>query len=145
MITAAALFLRVEVRPPSARIELANVVRSGMVVLIGVWMFLAADSTTFRDAGSAKHLLPFQALIQDRPPLEQRTFRSSRKAVGSESMRAGTWPAAASSRQTASRRLRSIRPEGRTRDWSLMSQARSSSTRPPQQPGARVARPRLGT
>jgi hypothetical protein len=100
MTTAAATFRRVEVRPPSARIELGNVVRSGMVVLIGVWMFLAADSTTFRDAGNAaKHLLPFQALIQDRPPLEQRMFRELQEGLlEAESTRAstGTWPAPAS-------------------------------------------------
>ena len=100
MTTAAAAFRRVEVRPPSARIELGNVVRSGMVVLIGVWMFLATDSTTLRDAGGAtKHLLPFQALIQDRPPLEQRMFRELQEGLlEAESMRAstGTWPSAAS-------------------------------------------------
>jgi hypothetical protein len=99
MTTAAATFRRVEVRPPSARIELGNVVRSGMVVLIGVWMFLATDSTTRRDAGSAtKHLLPFQALVRDRPPLEQRMFRELQEGLlEAESTRAstGAWPAAA--------------------------------------------------
>jgi len=100
MTAAASAFRRVEVRPPSARIELGNVVRSGMVVLIGVWMVLAADSTTLRDAGGAtKHLLPFQALIQDRPPLEQRMFRELQEGLlEAESMRAstGAWPSAAS-------------------------------------------------
>jgi hypothetical protein len=89
---------RVEVMPPSARGELGNVVRVGMVVLVGVWMFLAADSATFRDAGGpTRHLLPFQALIQDRPALEQRMFRELQEGLlEAESKRAssGTWPAA---------------------------------------------------
>ena len=55
---------RIEVRPLSARAEFANVVRFGMVVLIGVWMFLAADSAAFRDRND-KQLLPFQSLIQE--------------------------------------------------------------------------------
>jgi hypothetical protein len=89
---------RVEVMPPSARGELGNVVRVGMVVLIGVWMFLAIDSAAFRDAGGAtRHLLPFQSLIQDRPALEQRMFRELQEGLlEAESKRAssGTWPAA---------------------------------------------------
>jgi hypothetical protein len=89
---------RVEVMPPSARGELGNVVRVGMVVLIGVWMFLATDSATFRDGGGAtRHLLPFQSLIQDRPALEQRMFRELQEGLlEAESKRAanGTWPAA---------------------------------------------------
>lgn len=67
---------RVEVRPLSARAELSNVVRFSMVVVIGVWMFLATDSATFRGADADKrHLLPFQALMQDRSSVEQRMFR----------------------------------------------------------------------
>ena len=95
MSTAAAI-RRVEVAPPSARGELGNVVRVGMVVVIGVWMVLAADSATFRDGGTAaRHLLPFQALIQDRPPLEQRMFRELQEGLlEAESKRAsgGSWP-----------------------------------------------------
>jgi hypothetical protein len=65
-----------EVRPPSARVELANVVRLSMAVVIGVWLYLATDSATFRDAGNTnRHLLPFQVLVQDRPPIDQRMFR----------------------------------------------------------------------
>ena len=88
---------RVEVRPLSARAELGNVVRFSMVILIGVWMFLAADSATFRDAAStSRHLLPFQVLIQDRPPIEQRMFRELQEGLlEAETRRAdrGTWPA----------------------------------------------------
>jgi hypothetical protein len=96
-VSTAVTIRRVEVMPPSARGELGNVVRVGMVVVIGVWMFLATDSATFRDAGAtARHLLPFQALIQDRPALEQRMFRELQEGLlEAESKRAsdGAWPA----------------------------------------------------
>ena len=98
MNTATATVRRVEVRPPSSRIELGNVVRFGMVVIVGSWMFLAADSATFRDGGRASsHLLPFQMLIQDRPSIEQRMFRELQEGLlEAESRRAsmGTWPSA---------------------------------------------------
>ena len=86
---------RSEVRPLSARAEFANVVRFGMVVLIGVWMFLAADSAAFRDRND-KQLLPFQSLIQDRPPIDQRMFRELQEGLlEAESRRVdrGSWPA----------------------------------------------------
>ena len=96
MSTVAATVRRVEVRPPSPRIELGNVVRFSMVVVAGAWMFLAANGATLRDAGgSARHLLPFQVLIQDRPSIEQRMFRELQEGLlEAESRRAstGTWP-----------------------------------------------------
>lgn len=99
MSTAGVGVRRVEVRPPSSQIELAYVVRFGMVVVIGVWMFLAADTPTGRDpGGDTRQLLPFQALIQDRPAVEQRMFRELQEGLlEAESTRAssGTWPAAA--------------------------------------------------
>jgi hypothetical protein len=99
MTGAGAVLRRIEVRPPSSRVELGNVVRFGMLVLIGVWMFLAADSATFRDAGStSRHLLPFQSLIQDRPQADQRMFRELQEGLlEAETRRAdrGSWPAVA--------------------------------------------------
>jgi hypothetical protein len=87
---------RVEVRPLSPRIELGHVFRFSMVVVAGAWMFLAANGGALRDAaGSARHLLPFQVLIQDRPPIEQRMFRELQEGLlEAESRRAttGTWP-----------------------------------------------------
>jgi hypothetical protein len=87
---------RVEVRPPSAGAELASVVRFSMVVVIGVWMYLATDSATFRDAtGGKRNLLPFQALVQDRPSTEQRMFRELQEGLlEAERTRADsrTWP-----------------------------------------------------
>jgi hypothetical protein len=100
MSTAGGAVRRVEVRPPSSRIEFGHVVRFGMVVVAGVWIFLAADSATLRDAGGgARHLLPFQALIQDRPAVEQRMFRELQEGLlEAESTRvsSGAWPTASS-------------------------------------------------
>lgn len=99
MSGAAAGVRRVEVRPPSSRVELGNVVRFSMVIVIGAWMFLATDSATFRDRGDGtKHLLPFQTLIQDRPAIDQRMFRELQEGLlEAESRRAssGTWPGVA--------------------------------------------------
>jgi hypothetical protein len=90
---------RVEIRPPSARVEFANVVRLSMVIVVGVWMVLAADSATFGGkAATARHLLPFQTLIQDRPATEQRMFRSIQEGLlEAEARRSsdGRWPDAA--------------------------------------------------
>jgi hypothetical protein len=97
---AAVTFRRVEVRPPSARLELGNVVRFSMVIVIGAWLFLATDSATFRGGSEmTKHLLPFQMLIQDRPSIDQRMFRELQEGLlEAESRRAssGAWPAVAS-------------------------------------------------
>jgi len=91
---------RVEVQPPSARAELGNVLRFAMVVAIGVWMYLATDSGTFGGGSPDKRqLLPFQALIQDRPATEQRMFRELQEGLlEAERRRAdrGTWPAVSS-------------------------------------------------
>jgi hypothetical protein len=97
MSAGTATMRRVEVKPPSPQIELGHVVRFSMVVVAGAWMFLAANGTSVHDAtGGARHLLPFQALIQDRPPVEQRMFRELQEGLlEAESRRAstGTWPA----------------------------------------------------
>jgi len=99
MSAATATVRRVEVKPPSSRIELGNVVRFSMVVVASSWMFLAANSATLRDAGgSSRHLLPFQVLIQDRPSVEQRMFRELQEGLlEAESRRGstGTWPGTA--------------------------------------------------
>ncbi|MEO8256332.1 MAG: hypothetical protein ABI868_03215 [Acidobacteriota bacterium] len=91
---------RVEVRPPSARAELSTVVRFSMVIVIGAWMYLATDSATFRDAANiTTHLLPFQAMMRDRPPTEQRMFRELQEGLLEAEMRRvdrGAWPEAPS-------------------------------------------------
>jgi hypothetical protein len=89
---------RIEVRPLSARIELGNVVRFGMVVVIAVWMYLATDDGFHGAAADRRHLLPFQALIQDRPSTEQRMFRELQEGLLEAETRradAGSWPAIA--------------------------------------------------
>ena len=87
---------RVEVRPPSASAELGTIVRLAMVVVIGVWMYIATDTATPRGGNANKRqLLPFQALIQDRPSAEQRMFRELQEGLlEAETRRAdrGTWP-----------------------------------------------------
>jgi hypothetical protein len=96
MTAAAGVFRRMEIRPLSARAELGNVVRFSMVVVVAVWMYLATDSATFRDVRTAKqNLLPFQALVQDRPATEQRVFRELQEGLlEAELKRADTggWP-----------------------------------------------------
>ena len=91
---------RVEVRPPSASAELGTIVRLAMVVVIGVWMYIATDTATPRGGNANKRqLLPFQALIQDRPSAEQRMFRELQEGLlEAERRRAdrGTWPAVSS-------------------------------------------------
>jgi hypothetical protein len=90
----------IDVRPLSARAELGHVVRFSMVILIGVWMFLATNGATSRDAGNtSRHLLPFQVLIQDRPSIEQRMFRELQEGLLEAEARRGdrgTWPAVSS-------------------------------------------------
>jgi len=86
---------RVEVHPPSARTELGNVLRLGLVVVIGVWMYIATDSASFGGDASARRLLPFQALVQDRPSAEQRMFRELQEGLLEAERRrtdGGAWP-----------------------------------------------------
>jgi hypothetical protein len=97
MSAASGAIRRIEVRPLSARIEFGNVVRFGMVVVISVWMYLATDGGSFHGAAAdRRHLLPFQTLIQDRPPTEQRMFRELQEGLLEAEARradAGSWPA----------------------------------------------------
>jgi hypothetical protein len=76
------------------------VVRFAMVVMIGVWMYLATDSGTFGGVSPDKRqLLPFQSLIQDRPAAEQRMFRELQEGLLEAERRRtdrGTWPAVSS-------------------------------------------------
>jgi hypothetical protein len=66
-----------------------------MVIVVGMWMVLAADSATFRDQEPSKQLLPFQTLVQDRSSVEQRMFRELQEMLlEAERRRAvqGSWP-----------------------------------------------------
>jgi hypothetical protein len=90
---------RIDVQPLSPRAELGHVLRLGLFVVIGAWMYLATDSALFRDGGAAtRHLLPYQALVQDRPSNEQRMFLEIQEGLlESEARRSenGAWPAVA--------------------------------------------------
>jgi hypothetical protein len=88
---------RVHVQVLSAGAELGNVLRLSMVIVVGVWMFLASDSAALKGGVTGqRNLLPFQALVQDRPSSEQRIFRELQEGLlEAEARRAntGTWPA----------------------------------------------------
>lgn len=89
----------VVVASQSALDELVAVIRVAMAVIFGVWLYLAnqgsADPT--RDRSPIKNLLPFQSVVLDRPPDEQRMFRSLQVGLlEAEHVRAvsGAWPQA---------------------------------------------------
>ncbi len=60
MSGAAMTFRRVEVRPPSSRVELGNVVRFSMVIVIGAWMFLATDSAHVQRCAAARRSICYR-------------------------------------------------------------------------------------
>jgi hypothetical protein len=96
-MNAAAGTRRVEVEALSARTELLLVLRAAMVVTVALWVYLALAAS---DGGVARqrNLLPFQKLIADRPPDEQRMFRELQEGLlEAEAARAtaGRWPATA--------------------------------------------------
>jgi hypothetical protein len=67
-----------------------------MAIVIGVWMYVAVTAGVSRTPASARrNFLPFQALVQDRAPAEQRMFRELQEGLlESEARRStnGTWP-----------------------------------------------------
>ena len=85
---------RIQVEALSAQTELLYVVRVGMAITVVVWMYVALVA-----GGTAKtpqrNLLPFQKLIADRPPEEQRMFRELQEGLlEAEAVRgsATAWP-----------------------------------------------------
>jgi hypothetical protein len=87
---------RSSVEALSARAELGAVLRVGMAIVIGVWMYVAVTAGVSREPASGRrNFLPFQALVQDRAPAEQRMFRELQEGLlESEARRSanGTWP-----------------------------------------------------
>jgi hypothetical protein len=74
--------------------ELTNVVRSSALVVVAVWMYLAATAGSGGDA--RRSLLPYQTLVQNRPAADQRLFRELQEGLlEAEATRsaAGEWPA----------------------------------------------------
>jgi hypothetical protein len=93
MTTAAAR--RVTVETLSARAELLAVVRASMVVAVAVWMYLAVMTGVDGNAPRQRNMLPFQKLIAERAPAEQRMFRELQEGLlEAEAARSATsaWP-----------------------------------------------------
>ncbi len=83
----------VQVTPPSAASELASILRLGMGIAIGWWLYVA---WTARMDVSTRALLPYQTLISTRPSPEIRVFRELQEGLlEAEAIRSstGAWPA----------------------------------------------------
>lgn len=94
MSSAAAPYRRIEIATLSARDELLIVVRVALAIAIAVWVYLGSHA--FDQGNARRDLLPFQKLIADRPPLEQRMFRELQEGLlEAERLRStsGNWPA----------------------------------------------------
>jgi uncharacterized protein DUF6162 len=72
---------RVEVGTLSARAELLVVVRASMGIVAGVWIYVAMIAGVGGNAPRQRNLLPFQQLIADRAPAEQRVFRELQEGL----------------------------------------------------------------
>jgi len=97
MIAATTSVRRINVEPLSARAELRSVARAAMAILTVAMLYLMTTSAAVRESATAnRNLLPFQALVRDRPPTEQRMFRELQEGLLEAEMRrsmTGMWPA----------------------------------------------------
>ena len=96
-MTAAAASRSQSIQALSARAELLLVVRASMALVACVWMYLAFASGAVGAGPKKKNLLPFQAVIAERPADEQRIFRELQEGLlEAESARGinGAWPTA---------------------------------------------------
>jgi hypothetical protein len=96
MDAAAPATRRAPVEPLTARAELFNVLRVAMVIVVGTWIYIAVNRTTSETTTAGR--FPYQALMQDRAPREQRMFRDLQEGlVEAEGRRAasGAWPTVA--------------------------------------------------
>jgi len=92
-MTPAAVPRRVAVELLSTRQELVHIVRVGVLVVLGVWLYLA--SALGDTSATRKNLLPYQTVIQNRPDADQRMFRELQEALleaERERSADGTWP-----------------------------------------------------
>ena len=83
----------VPIQPRLMRDEFGNVVRVGMVVILGVLLYVSVSVR--RASPEQQRLLPFQALIRDRPAVQQRKFRELQEGLlEAEVARSttGVWP-----------------------------------------------------
>ena len=94
----------VEIRPPSVRAETVNVLRAAaaIVLLVAAYVYRPAlgtdESPTLQSRQSSIALLPYQRLVREASPIEQRVFRELQEGLlEAERIRAATggWPDAA--------------------------------------------------
>ena len=86
----------VRVETLSARTELLVVIRAGMAVAVGIWIYVAFAAGV-GGGTPERNLLPFQKLAADRPPGEQRMFRELQEGlIEAEAVRSASsrWPSA---------------------------------------------------
>ena len=90
----------VQIHPPSVRAETINVIKAALAIVLMVAAYIfrpsfASQSANLQSRQSQYGLLPYQQLIRDAPPNEQRLFRELREGlVEAERIRAqtGRWP-----------------------------------------------------
>ena len=90
----------VQIRPPSVRVETLNVLKAAaaIVVIVAAYIFrpaFGAPSSDLQSRQSQMGLLPYQKLIRDASPGEQRVFRELQEGLlEAERIRAqtGRWP-----------------------------------------------------
>lgn len=88
-----------EIRPPSVRVETLNVLKAAAAIVLIVAAYLFRPSIGDQSQSAAREsplgLLPYQRLIRDAPPAEQRIFRELQEGLlEAEGIRAarGEWP-----------------------------------------------------
>jgi hypothetical protein len=87
-----------EIRPPSVRAETLNVAKAAAAVIVVVVAYLFRPSfgdQSLADTRRSSTLLPYQRLVADSSPAEQRTFRELQEGLlEAERIRAttGRWP-----------------------------------------------------
>ena len=87
----------VDIRPPSVRAETVNVLKAAgaILVIVAAYVFRPAFGAPDTAVPAASGLLPYQKLIRDATPAEQRMFRELREGLlEAERIRAetGRWP-----------------------------------------------------
>jgi hypothetical protein len=84
-----------EIKPPSARREAANVLRMAAVILIVTWVYLANTAVPRAGLAAGEGLIAYQKLFRNLEPREQRMFRALHEGLlEAENARSsgGAWP-----------------------------------------------------
>jgi hypothetical protein len=87
-----------DITPPSARREAANVLRVAALILIATWIYLANTAAPRAELAAGQGLVAYQKLFRNLEPREQRMFRALREGLlEAENVRSasGAWPAPA--------------------------------------------------